>query len=141
MEQRTAYLKLIEGLAFVGKGGSGHWLAVDFDRQVGGTDGANRPKELLLLALGTCAGSTVADILRKKKLDIKSFEVLLSGEVREERPKVFTRIDVEFAIHGRKIPPDAVEQAIALTEEKYCSISAMLSATVPIKFTYRIVSA
>jgi len=53
MGQRTAYLKLVEGKAYVGKGGSGHWLAVDFDKEEGGTDGANRPKELLLLALGT----------------------------------------------------------------------------------------
>jgi putative redox protein len=74
-------------------------------------------------------------------LDITAFEVFLSGEVREERPKIFTRIEVEFAVHGKDIPPDAVEQAIALTEETYCSISAMLKATVPIKFSYRIVPA
>ncbi len=53
MEQRTAYLKLAEGKAYLGKGGSGHWLAVDYGSEEGGTDGANRPKELLLLALGT----------------------------------------------------------------------------------------
>jgi uncharacterized OsmC-like protein len=53
MGQRTAYLKLIEGSAFVGKGGSGHWTALDFERERGGSDGANRPKEFLLMALGT----------------------------------------------------------------------------------------
>jgi len=74
-------------------------------------------------------------------LDIKTFEVFLSGEVREERPRIFTRIEVEFAVHGKNIPPADVEQAIALTEETYCSISAMLMAAVPVNFTYRIVPA
>lgn len=74
-------------------------------------------------------------------MDIKTFEVFLSGEVREERPRIFTRIEVEFAVHGKNIPPADVEQAIALTEETYCSISAMLMAAVPVNFTYRIVPA
>ena len=61
--------------------------------------------------------------------------------MREERPRIFTRIKVEFVVHGSGIPPSDVEQAIALTEETYCSISAMLKPTVQVNFTYRIVPA
>ena len=71
-------------------------------------------------------------------MDVKAFEVFLSGEVREERPSIFTSIKVEFVVHGTAIPPTDVEQAIALTEETYCSISAMLKPTVAVHFTYRI---
>ncbi len=74
-------------------------------------------------------------------MDVTAFEVFLSGDVREERPRIFTGIKVEFVIHGSGIPPSDVEQAISLTEETYCSISAMLKATVAVSFTYRIVPA
>jgi len=95
------------------------------------------PVELLLMALGGCTAMDVISILNKKRLEPKEFTVEVEGKRRETHPKVFTEIKIRYRFKG-DLPKKAVEQAIRLSMEKYCSVSAMLKATAKVEWEYEI---
>lgn len=121
---------------FVGVSPSGHALTLDtnHDRSV-----APSPVELLLVALGSCTAIDVITILQKKRLDVSSYEVEVSGERRSEHPRSFTSMHVHHIVTGRNIPEKAVAQAIDLSENKYCSVAATLRPNVEIHSTFEII--
>ena len=88
------------------------------------------PMEGVLCALGACAGMDVITILRKKRLAVTSYTVEMHADRREEHPRVFTRIEAVHRVRGRGIDPAAVEDAVRLSETKYCSVQGMLAPTV-----------
>ena len=139
MSISKAYLKQVKGRTFVGKANSNHWVTIDGPANVGGGDGGNTPKELLLISLAGCTASDVASILEKKRVKLDDFEVNVSAELTEEHPKVFTKIDLEYVFYGDNVPAADVERAIDLSQTKYCGISAMLRKALDINHTYRIV--
>jgi putative redox protein len=98
------------------------------------------PMELLLIGLAGCTGVDVASILKKKRQKINSLSVKVRGLRRNDPPKIFTQIEVEYIFHGEGLDPRAVEQAIQLSEEKYCSASVMLGQVASIHSAYRIES-
>jgi len=114
---------------------------MDGPESVGGTNAGSRPKELVLYALAGCTASDVVNILKKKRVSLQGFEMRLTGHEREEHPKIFTDIHVEYVFVGEGIKPVDVERAIELSTTKYCSVSAMLQPTVKITHSYRIESA
>lgn len=134
-----ATLTYVDGLQFVGKAASGHAIVLDGDTKYGGKDSGPRPTELLLLALGSCSAMSMVSILRKKKQEVTGLDVNVKGINKEEYPKRFTDIDVEFLIKGRRVSREAVRRAIELTAEKYCPVKATLDGSVNITFSYRIV--
>lgn len=138
---KHAVLKQLDGIAFAAKGDSNHWVMMDGPESVGGTDAGSRPKELLLYALAGCTASDVVNILKKKRVPVQGFEMRLTGNERDEHPKIFTDIHVEYVFVGEGIKPADVERAIELSTTKYCSVSAMLQPTVKITHSYRIESA
>lgn len=138
MAVKKAFVKQIQGVTFMGKTDSNHWVVMDGPEEFGGSDAGTRPKELLLLALGGCTGSDVAVILKKKKIPLDNFEMNISAEVQETHPQVYTKIHVEYVFYGRNIPADAVERAIELSQKTYCSVTAMLQKAVEITHSYRI---
>ncbi|AFN73967.1 OsmC/Ohr family protein [Melioribacter roseus P3M-2] len=138
MATKTAIVKHIEGVTFLGKTDSNHWVTMDGPEQFGGSDAAIRPKELILIALGGCTGSDVAVILKKKKVKFDSFEMNIKAEVQETHPQVFTKIHLEYVFYGKDIPKEAVERAIELSQKTYCSVTAMLQKSVEITHSYRI---
>jgi putative redox protein len=99
------------------------------------------PMELILAGLAGCTGVDVADILAKKRQPLKALKVQVRGLKREEFPKIFTDIEVTYIVYGDGIDPQAVERAIHLSEEKYCSVSAMLRPTVKIHSSYQLLPA
>lgn len=133
-----AVIKQISGLALSAKSDSGHWIAMDADHDVGGSDGAPRPLELVLMGLGGCTGMDVISILKKMRVPLKRFEMVLDADRSDEHPRVFKRIRLEYRLFGDSIDPQKVEKAIEMSKTQYCSVSAMLSKAVPIEFTYRI---
>ena len=133
-----AIIKQIKGLSFVGKSDSNHWVTIDGPKDFYGSEAASRPKELLLLSLGSCTGSDVAAILKKKKIKLSNFELLLNAEVAEEHPKVFTKIHIEFIFQGNNLDSKQLERAIELSQEKYCPITQMLKSSVKITTSYKI---
>ena len=139
MSISKAYLKQVKGRTFVGKANSNHWVTIDGPAKVGGGDGGNTPKELLLISLAGCTASDVASILGKKRVKLDDFEVNVSAELTEEHPKIFTKVDLEYVFYGDNIPAADVERAIELSQTKYCGISAMLRKAMEINHSYRIV--
>jgi putative redox protein len=115
--------------------GSGKPLVLD--NAVGAT--AATPVEVLLAALGGCTGMDVASILRKKRQDVRAYEVIVSGEQREEHPRRYARIDVLHRLTGQNLSPAAVQEAITLSDTKYCAVHASLSHDIEITSRFEIV--
>jgi len=138
MATQHAMLKQIQGPTFAVKGDSGHWVVMDVAETAGGMDAGARPKELVLFALAGCTGSDVVNILRKRRVPLQDFEMHLSGEEAEGHPRAFTAIHMEYIFRGDGINPADVERAIELSTTTYCSVSAMLKASVRITHSYKI---
>lgn len=104
----------------IGISPSGHALAMG-----GGDDRdtAPTPLELLLIAVGGCTAVDVISILKKKRQIVTDYRVEVRGERREERPRSFAKFFVHHVVRGRNISPVAVESAIKLSDEKYCSVA------------------
>jgi len=133
-----AIIKQIEGCSFIGKSDSNHYVAIDTPKEAFGSDAASHPMELVLLALGSCSGCDVVSILEKKHVSLQGFEIHIDAERSKTYPKVFTKIHMDYVCYGEKINPIHVERAIALSQEKYCSVSAMLKPSVSITTSYKI---
>lgn len=133
-----AIVKNVEGLTFVGKAKSNHWVVFDGPREFNGHEAASRPMETLLIALGACTGSDVKSMIDKMRVPVEKFEVHLDSERETEHPKVFKWIKISYRFWGENLEQyrDKIEKAINLSQDKYCPISAMLKATVKIEHEY-----
>lgn len=135
-----------DGMRFVAQTGSGHLLVMDGARasrpgEPGGHDLAPRPMETVLAGTGGCTAYDVVYILKKGRHDVRGCSVRLQAERAVEDPKVFTRIHFHFTVSGRGLNADAVERAVRLSHEKYCSASAMLAHTAQFSTSVEIVEA
>jgi putative redox protein len=131
---QTASVKWIGEQKFVAVGPSGHAVAIDSDRK---SNTAPGPMELLLLALGACTATDIVIVLEKKRQKLESLEVVCSGERAAKPPAVWTKLEIVFRLRGT-LDKKAVEHAIQLSEEKYCSVSATLKKTATISWRYEI---
>jgi putative redox protein len=113
---------------FLGQASSGHGIVVDGDRKTG-----NSPMELVLIGLCGCTGYDVASILTKKREPFTSIEVRAEAERAATPPTVYTEIHLVYRVGGN-VSHKAVEDAVRLSEEKYCSVAAMLHKTVKISY-------
>lgn len=113
---------------FVAQAGSSHGVVVDGDSKTGSS-----PMELVLIGLCGCTGYDVAAILTKKREPFTSLEVRAEGEKASGPPSVYTRIKLVYSIRGA-VSRKAAEDAIHLSKEKYCSVSAMLEKTAEISW-------
>ena len=129
------------GMAFVAETGSGHLLTMDGAPDGGGRDLAPRPMETVLAGTGGCTAYDVVLILRRGRHDVSGCQVKLQAERAAQDPKVFTRIHMHFVVTGRALPASAVERAIALSHERYCSASIMLAKTAEITTSFELVEA
>jgi len=133
-----ATVSLIDKMQFRGESGSGHTVTMDAAEQFGGENAGSRPMELVLIALGACTGMDVIGVLRKKRQEVTGYEIAVSGERADEEPRVFTTINVEHIVRGRGIDPSAVQRAVDLSTDKYCSIIATLAGVADIKTSFRV---
>ena len=133
-----ARVQWLEGRAFVGESGSGHAVVMDGAPESGGRNLGFRPLEMLLLGLGGCTAFDVVHILEKGREPVTACEVELDAERAPADPKVFTKIQLNFKLRGRGLKPQAVERAIALSAEKYCSASIMLGKTAKLTHSWTI---
>jgi putative redox protein len=130
-----ASVRWIDGNHFVGVPSSGHGMVIDADRDRNSGVG---PMELLLLGLGGCTGTDVINILRKKRENVTGLEIQVRGERASTPPTVYTKIHVHYIVKGTKIKPKSVQDAIHLSETKYCGAAAMLGKTARMSFDYEI---
>lgn len=134
------------GMGFVAETGSGHVLAMDGAPDAakpgnGGLNLAPRPMETVLAGTGGCSAYDVVLILKRGRHDVRGCSVKLSAQRAEVDPKVFTSIHMHFTVTGKDVPAVAVERAIALSHEKYCSASVMLGKTADITTSFEVLAA
>ena len=128
-----------DGMLFVAKTGTGHIAAMDGAPEGGGHNLAPRPMELLLVGTGGCTAYDVVLILKRGRHAITGCSVTLQAERADTDPKVFTKIHFVFTVTGANLTRAAVERAVALSHEKYCSASAMLALSAKITWSAQIV--
>lgn len=128
-----------DGMSFIAETGSGHLVAMDGAPEAGGRNLAPRPMELLLAGAGGCTAFDVVLILQRGRHAVDGCELKLQADRAETDPKIFTRIDFHFVVSGKSLKPEAVERAIKLSAEKYCSASIMLGKTAEITHSFEIV--
>ena len=119
---------------FVARTGGGHYLLID-DK-----DGASGPKPIELVAAGLagCTAFDVISILRKKRMYVTDYEVHVEADQAPEPPMVFEKVRVHHVLSGVDIDRKAVEDAIRLSEDKYCSVGAMIHRTAQFNTTFEI---
>lgn len=120
---------------FLGSATSGHALVMDAGKE----KTASSPMELVLIALCGCTASDVVGILKKKREPFTGLEVLAQAERASDYPQVYTQIKLTYRVRGA-VTPKSVEDAVHLSKEKYCSVSAMLAKTAKITYTIEYVS-
>jgi putative redox protein len=134
----TAQVELSEKVHFVGQTGGAHSVDIDYPPPLGDGDGFTG-LQMLLLSLAGCSAQTVVNLLRRMNQPVQGMEVKAVGRRRDEHPTVLTKIELEFTVHGIGIDSQAVARAIALSEEQFCPVWAMLKAGTSITSSYRIV--
>ena len=139
----TGGLNTRSGMGFVAETGSGHTLvmdgAPDADKpENGGQNLAPRPLETVLAGTGGCTAYDVVLILKRGRHAVQGCTVKLTAERAETEPKVFTKIHMHVTVTGKGVPATAVERAIAMSHEKYCSASIMLAKTAAITTSFEL---
>jgi putative redox protein len=134
---QKASVKWIGEQTFVATSPSGHAVAIDSDRE---SNKAPGPMEMVLMALGACTATDIVIVLAKKRQKLQSLEVICTGERAKEPPSVWTKIEILYRLRGT-LDEAAVKHAIQLSEEKYCSVSAMLQKTAKITWSHEILPA
>ena len=127
-------------MTFIGKAGTNHLVPMDTTPEFDGDSSATKPLELLLIALGGCTGMDIVPLFKKMRQDVTTVELNISAERSEDHPRVYTKIDIEYVVTGKALEDDKVKRAIELSQEKYCSVSAMLEKACPLNYTIRIVA-
>ncbi len=123
-----------KGSTFIAKGDSNHWVVIDSVKQFGGSDAASRPMEMVLMALGGCTALDVESLINKMRTPADEFNVYINAERCDEHPKIFTKIHLTFSFRGKNLNKANIEKAVKLSQEKYCSVTAMLNEAVDISY-------
>jgi putative redox protein len=133
-------------MGFVAETGSGHVLVMDgapdtVKPENGGQNLGPRPMETVLAGTGGCTAYDVVLILKRGRHEVRGCSVKLTAERAQTDPKVFTKIHMHFTVAGKDLPPNAVERAIAMSHDKYCSATIMLGKTADITTSFEVLAA
>jgi putative redox protein len=131
-----AHIKWLDGRQFVGVDSSKHSVVMSSQDSQNGI--GMKPAELLLVALGGCTAYDVVNILEKKRQPLAGLEIIVTGQQAADPPWPYRKIHVEYILRGQGLSEKAVAQAIELSEEKYCSVSATVKGMAEITTSYRI---
>lgn len=127
------------GMTFVAETGSGHVLTMDGAPDGGGRNLAPRPMETVLAGTGGCSAYDVVLILKRGRHDVRGCQVQVKAERAETDPKVFTSVHMHFVVTGRGLPDAAVQRAVQLSHERYCSASVMIGKTAAMSTSYEVI--
>ena len=122
----------MQGVSFKGKSESGHEVILDGPEELGGEGLGMRPMEMMLIGMGGCTSFDVVTILKKSRQQITGCIAEIEAVRADAIPKVFTSIHIHFLIKGIDLQKKAVERAVELSANKYCSASIMLGKSVKI---------
>ena len=130
----TATVEWVSGRQFVGTDSWGHSVVLSGSDEQGGAS----PSEMLLVALASCTAYDVLEIMEKKRQPLAALEIVITGDRDEEPPWPYRKIHLLYKVSGAKISENAIRQAIQLSEEKYCSVSATVRGVADITTDYEI---
>ncbi len=134
--QCTVHWLPASGMSFVAETGSGHLITMDGAPDGGGRNLAPRPMETVLSGTAGCTAYDVVLILKRGRHDVRGCKVDVTSERAPADPKVFTRIHLHFTVSGRGLADVAIERAIKLSHDKYCSATIMLSKTAEVTTSF-----
>ncbi len=136
-EKEIVSTKWLENMSFESEI-NGHKIIIDAKEEVGGQNRGPRPKPMMLAALGGCTSMDVVSILKKMRIELKSLNVIVEGELSEDHPKRFLKMHVIYEVEGDDLPLDKIEKAVSLSEEKYCGVSAVYKQVMEITSEIRL---
>lgn len=134
-----AKITWVEARTFLAESGTGHAVVMDGALEAGGRNLGPRPMEMLLIGMGGCTAFDVVMILEKGRHAVTDCQIGIEAERAETDPKVFTKIHLHFRVVGKNLPLSAVQRAVDLSAEKYCSASIMLGKTAEITHTIDVI--
>ena len=134
-----AKVKWAGGLRFEGTSLFGHPIATDASLAAGGDENGYKPTELLFFGLAGCTGIDVVNILKKMRQELTGLEIEVKAFQPDEFPKPFNKIEVKYIFKGRNLDKSKVEQAIKLSEDKYCAVSQTLGGMAKLTSNYEII--
>ena len=138
-DKETVSTKWLEGMSFESEI-DGHKIIIDAKAEVGGKDLGPRPKSMMLAALGGCTSMDVISILKKMRVEVKSLNVIVEGELSEEHPRRFLNMHVIYEVEGDNLPLDKIQKAVTMSEEKYCGVSAVYREAMELSSEIRLLS-
>ena len=119
---------------------NGHEFVIDAVEKVGGEDRGPRPKPLMMASLAGCTGMDVVSILKKMRVKLDYFNVVVEAELTEEHPKHFIKMHVIYEFKGENLPMEKLQKAIDLSEERYCGVSATYKQTMEMSSEIKILN-
>lgn len=132
-------IKWIENMEFLADV-DGHKISLDIDVESGGNNKGTKPKPLMMVSLGGCTGIDVVSILKKMKVELESFNIIIEADMTEQHPKVYERMHVIYEFKGKDLPVDKLERAVELSREKYCGVSAMYKNVFEMTYEIKVLS-
>jgi putative redox protein len=117
----------------------GHKIMLDAAEAVGGEDRGPRPKPLMLTALAGCTGMDVVSILKKMRVEVEDFEVTVEGDLTDEHPKQYYKMNVIYTFKGKDLPLEKLKKAVSLSEERYCGVSALYRKAIELTSEIKII--
>lgn len=137
----NATVRWTDGMRFVGTPESGAAITLDTRPDQGGSGAGPSPMETVLLALGSCTGMDVVSILQKMRAPLQGLEIRITAVRADDHPRVFTRIALEYVFSGPDLNAEQVRRAVELSQDRYCSVSAMLRKAADLTYSWRIADA
>jgi len=134
----TVKVNWIDGMRFVASDDKGHSIVMDDSKEHGEEGSGFSPMQLLLAALGGCTGMDVVSISRKQRQRLTNLEILVSGERVADFPRVYGKVHVDYRLRGSNLREKAVQKAIQLSEDKYCSVGATIKKTAKLSHSYSV---
>ena len=134
-----ATVKWVDGVMFVGETGSGHAVVMDGPPDHGGRNMGIRPMEMMLLGVGGCSSFDVVQILQKGRNNIVNCTTEVTAERVDAIHSVFSKIHLHLIVTGHDLKASAVERAVKLSAEKYCSATIMLGKSVEITHDFQVI--
>ncbi len=116
----------------------GHEITIDLGEDQGGQNRGPRPKKLLLASAAGCTGLDVIEMLRKMRVEVKSFDIYIDAELSDEHPKQYTSLKLVYEFEGEDLPENKIERAVKLSFENYCGVLAMYKSAVPVSYEIKI---
>jgi len=137
MNKESINVKWLEGMSFEVRI-NGFKVAIDAESKFGGKNKGPQPKPLMMAALAGCTGMDIVSLLNKMRVDYKSMNVIVEGDLTEEHPKHFTKMKVIYEFKGENIDIKKVQKAVDLSKDKYCGVSYSYKGVMDLEYEIRI---